>query len=350
LKKSFLHILFFFIAFVFFNSSAEAQKTDSIFHINGDILTGDLKNMAYGVATYKMDGMGTISVEDVKIKSIKSQKLFEIEMKDGSVNYGSLDSLDVSLGHVRKVTIVTKDSIIVVNIDDIVEIYPIKRNFWMRTSGNLGLGFNYTKGSNIASILVSGNLYYRKKKSYFLLEFTDNNTYQEKDLTAVQANASLAWQRILKKKWSAQAAFQASQNSELGTKLRLGYNMLGIRDIAYNNWNRLYAGVGFSLMQETPYDDSGITNDVSALIQVVWKVYKFTAPKINVDADISYLPYITNPSRNRVNINFNPSISIFSDNFKVGLTFYYNFDSDPPSGATSTYDYGTNLQLSYSFH
>ena len=103
-------------------------------------------------------------------------------------------------------------------------------------------------------------------------------------------------------------------------------------------------------MQETPYDDSGVTNDVSALIQVVWKVYKFTAPKINIDADISYLPYITDPSRNRVNINFNPSISIFSDNFKVGLTFYYNFDSSPPSGATSTYDYGTNLQLSYSFH
>ncbi len=70
-----------FHCFLFFNKAVEAQKTDSIYHINGDILTGDLKSMAYGVATYKMDGMGTISVEDVKIKSFKSKKLFEIEIE-----------------------------------------------------------------------------------------------------------------------------------------------------------------------------------------------------------------------------------------------------------------------------
>ncbi len=253
--------------------------------------------------------------------------------------------MDVSEDHVRKVNIITNDSIITVNIVDIVELYPIKRNFWMRTSGSFGLGFNYTKGSNVASILFSGDLYYRKKKSYFLLEFSDNNTYQEKVLTAVQATASLAWQRQLKNKWSAQAAFQASENSELGTKLRLAYNMLGIRDITYNNWNRLYAGAGFSLMQETPYDDSGVTDDVSVLIQMVWRVYKFTDPKINVDADISYLPYVTNLDRFRININFNPSISIFSDNFDIGLQFYYNFDSSPPSVQPLL----TIMELIYSF-
>ena len=29
-----------------------------------------------------------------------------------------------------------------VNIDNIVQIFPIKNSFWLRTSGNFGLGFN----------------------------------------------------------------------------------------------------------------------------------------------------------------------------------------------------------------
>ncbi len=350
LKIKIKYLIFLFIALLSFNKTSKGQKTDSIFHINGDILTGDFKKMDYGVASYKMDGMGTISVEDVKINSIKSKKLFEIKMKDGSIKFGSFDSSLVENNQVRKVNIITKDSIFTVSIDDIVEVYPIKQNFWMRTSGSFGLGFNFTKGSNVATIAVNGDVYYRKKKSYFLLEFSDNNTYQEKDLTAVQAVASFAWQRLLKKKWSAQIAFGVSQNSELGTLLRIGFNGIGIRDIAYNNWNRLYAGAGFALMRETPYDDSGTSDDVSALFQVVWRVYKFTEPKISVTADISYLPYLSDLERYRINVNLNPSISILSDNFKIGLQFYFNLDSSPPSGATSTYDYGINLQLSYSFH
>jgi len=43
-----------------------AQKTDTIVHINGNVLTGDFKRMNYGIVTWKMDGMGTISLEEPK--------------------------------------------------------------------------------------------------------------------------------------------------------------------------------------------------------------------------------------------------------------------------------------------
>ena len=57
-----------------------AQKTDTIVHINGNILTGDFKKMNYGVVTWKMDGMGTIDLEEPKIQTIISSKMFEIKM------------------------------------------------------------------------------------------------------------------------------------------------------------------------------------------------------------------------------------------------------------------------------
>ena len=90
--------------------------------------------------------------------------------------------------------------------------------------------------------------------------------------------------------------------------------------------------------------------DITGIVQVVWKVFKYTNPKVWVDANVSFLPYITGGPRYRTVFNLNPKVSIFSDDFKVGFTFYYNQDSKPPSNAPSKYDYGLNLQLTYTLH
>ena len=323
-----------------------SQKVDTIIHINGNVLTGDFKKMVYGVATWKMDGMGTISLEEPKISTIQSNKTFEIKMKNGFIYFGSFDTSNVD----RMVYIVFTNGRELIDISDIVEVYPIKRSFWSRTSGNFSLGFNYSKGSDVATISTSGNLNYRKRKSYFELSWDDNNTYQSDTLSSSKADIAFAWQRLLKDGWSVQAATGASQNSELGTKLRLDFNTIGIKDITYNSWNRFYSGAGLSVSRETSYTGGETNNDLAGLLTAVWKVYKYTVPKIWVDTDISFLPYITGDNRYRAIFNLNPRVSIFSDNFKAGFSFYYNYDSNPSSNAVSTYDYGINLELSYSFH
>ena len=119
----------------------QAQKTDTIVHINGNVLTGDLKRMVSGVVTWKMDGMGTISVEETKVNTIISKKQFQIKMESGVIFFGSFDA---SEDH-RMVYIVTGSERKLIPVHEIVEIYPIKKSFIMRTSGNFSLGLNYTK-------------------------------------------------------------------------------------------------------------------------------------------------------------------------------------------------------------
>ncbi len=344
-RRTIFLILFLFLMF-FGWRSVIAQKIDTIVHINGNVLTGDFKKMAYGVITYKMDGMGTISLEEVKVNTMRSIKQFEVKMKDGSILYGSMDTSSID----RKVNILTENGRKPIFIEDIVEIYPIRRSFWMRTSGDLSLGVNYSKGSDVATLAFSGNLSYRKKKSYFEYTWDNNNTFQQDSLTSSNINTVLGWQLLLKNKWSSMVSVGASQNSELGTKLRLALNMIGIRDISYNIWNRLFAGGGLTVVRETPYDNSGVTEDLAGLVHVAWKVYKYTAPKVWVDANCSFVPYLTDPGRYRVVINLNPKVSVFSNNFKIGFASYYNFDNQPPSDATTTNDWGINLQITYTFH
>ncbi len=343
--KEILYIAVFFSLLVSPLHKVMCQKTDSIYHVNGNILTGEIKNLSYGVLAWKMDGMGTISLEEGKIITLVSKKQFEIEMTEDLIYFGSFEASKLD----RTVYIVTTDKKVLVKIEDIVEVYPIKGSFWLRTSGNFSLGFNYSKGSGVAGLTFSGDIDYRKKVSYYNLTFDMNNTYQGDSLSSSKADIGFAWQRSIKNGWSSQAEISGSQNSELGTKLRGEFNLMGIKDFAYNNWNRLYAGGGLSFNHEIPYGDLASENDLAAIFQVVWRVYKYTHPKVWVDANISVLPYLTD-SRYRTVFNLNPKISILGDDFTVGFTFYYNYDSSPSENANSTEDHGINLQFTYSFH
>jgi hypothetical protein len=323
-----------------------AQKVDTIYHINQNILTGDFKKLNYGVVKWEMSGMGTISLETPKINNIKSNKQFEIKLKSGMLYFGSFDTTHVE----REVKILTADGPEHVKIDDIVEVYPIKKSFWLRTTGNISLGFNFSKGSDVASLAFSGDLNYRKRKSSYQLSWNNDNTFQADTLSSTNINLTLGYQRILKNYWSLGTFVGGSQNSQLGYKLRLNFTALGIRDIVYNWWNRYFIAGGLSVQRETPFEGSGEITDLAGIVTTVWKVYKYTEPKIWVDSDLSFIPYITGDWRYRVDFNLNPKIGIYSNNLQIGFKLYYSYDSRPPEKASSTSDWGINLTLTYSLH
>ena len=346
MKRIAIYRILFVVPLFLVLQKSIAQKTDTIIHINGNVLTGELKKMVYGVATWKMDGMGTISIEEPEINTIKSEKLFEIKMKNGLIHFGSFDTSRVN----RKVNIVTTESRMLVNIEDIVEIYPLSRSFWQRTTGNFSFGGNFSKGGNVGNIATSGNMDYRKRKSLFSISWDDNNTFQGDSLSSTKADFDLSWQRSLGNKWSFGLSTGLSQNTELGYKRKIDFNAIGIRDISYNDWNRFSVSAGFAVTSETPFDNSGTSEDLTGLVKAAWKVFKYTSPKVWVNANVSFLPYITGGPRYRTNLNLNPQVSLFSNNFKVGINFYYNHDSKPPSAGASKIDYGTTLQLTYTLH
>jgi len=342
-RNSIIAIIFLLLVSVF---TVKAQKIDTIYHINGNVLTGDFKKLNYGVVKWEMSGMGTISLETPKINNIKSNKQFEVKLKNGMLYFGSFDTTHVE----RKVKIMTAGGAELVTIDDIVEVYPIKKSFWLRTTGNISLGFNFSKGSDVASLAFSGNLTYRKRKSSLQLSWNNDNTFQADTLSSTNINATMGVQRTLKNYWSLGAFVGGSQNSQLGYKLRLDFTALGIRDIVYNWWNRYSIAGGLSVQRETPFEGEDETTDLAGIVTTIWKVYKYTEPKVWVDADLSFIPYITGEWRYRIDFNLNPKVGLYSNNLQIGFQLYYSFDSRPPENATSTSDWGINLTLSYSLH
>ncbi len=340
-KFPFLAIFFVLTTFV-----VSAQKIDSLYHINGNTLTGDFKKLEYGIVSWKMDGMGTISVEVPKISSFRSIKRYDIRLKNGNSYYCSFDSS----GFERKVNILTSSERKLVDIDDIVRIFPIKKSFWLRTSGSFGIGANYTKGSDLLTLNFTSSLDHRQERANYYFSWDNYYTYKADTLSSTKGDARLGWERLRREKLSFGTNIGMSQNSELGTKLRLDISVVGIYDFIFNDWNRLYTAAGISVQRETPYDTSEPTEDLVGKISLGWKVYKLTRPKIWVDADINFIPYLTSDERYRTDINISPKISLIGNNLKIGFKFYYSYDSQPATENASKEDWGANLEISYSFH
>ncbi|MGB5203331.1 MAG: hypothetical protein WBN63_04005, partial [Eudoraea sp.] len=227
MNKATLHIILFLFFIVTPQIKGLAQKTDTIVHVNGNVLKGDFRKMEYGVVTWKMDGMGTISVEEPYVNTFISSKQFEIKMKNGLIYYCSFEASETN----GKVILIRNGQQEEVFIDDIVEIHPIKGNFWKKFNGNISLGGNYSRSSDVTTIAFSGNLDYRNKKTFFNLIWNYNLSYQGDSLITQNSNIDLSWQRLLKKNWSTLVALGTSQNLQLGIKRRYNLSLGMIKDI-----------------------------------------------------------------------------------------------------------------------
>ena len=152
LYLKFIFLVFLTGAFI----STQAQKTDKVVLLNGDTLTGEILNMKLGMLTYKMDGPGTISIKWEYVTGIKSNKVFDFTLRNGEIIVAGLDSLFQSHHEI--------------NLNDIIEIIPIKDRFLTRLIGDVNLGFNYTKSNSILQSNFSSNIAYVIPKREFSLK------------------------------------------------------------------------------------------------------------------------------------------------------------------------------------
>jgi len=331
--------------FVTIGLSLFGQKTDTIIHVNGNVLLGEIKKLDNGIVTFKMDGMGTIKFELDKIKTFCSKKHFQVTVKSGMHYYGTIDTSSVS----RKVKLKVMNGCELLHLDDLVELYPIKKNFWLRTSGVFSLGFNFSKGSGIASLNSSAKLDYRNRKSYTVLNWSEYTTVQSDTLTSNKTDLSINFQRLIMRKWYFGLNSEASSNTELGLDLRILAGVSINKYLIQNYHNRLFVAIGTSGNREWADGGDTHTNNVEGLLGANYHYFKYTNPEINISTHVNAYPNFTTAGRWRVNYSLDAMVEVIND-FHVGISFYYNYDSKPVSSDASTNDYGIATTLSYSFH
>lgn len=332
---------------LFFTTNSLAQKTDTLIHINGNVMTGEIKRLVDGILFFKMTGMGTINVEAEKISSISSIKLLQIRTKQGDLIFGQVDTCITPL-YVKVGYGVNKKR---VRVLDIIEIYPIKAKFWKRLSGSFDFGIDYAKSTNMMRANSSGRISYRKKKSDLSTEWSTFASSQKIDtniITNQKADASITYKHLIKGRWLWSVTAGENSNSELGLDVRLYFGVNIQNDIIYTNRHHLYAQFGISQNREYTTDGNE-NNSPEGLLALSYNVFKHTRPEITLITNAKLYPNLKFNGRWRIDTNLELKYEVFR-NFFIGFKVYTNYDSKPNVSYAAKTDWGTTFSIGYTFN
>jgi hypothetical protein len=142
--------------------------------------------------------------------------------------------------------------------------------------------------------------------------------------------------------------FGWQQNTQLGLKNRFLINGSGGKMFIHNNHQRLLTGAGLSFNVEKTIDTAAYKKNLEGLVLIQFKKFRYSTPKISIDARYIFYPGISDWGRVRMDFQLNTKIEVFKD-FNVGLSFYDLFDNRPAAAAASKNDFGINFTLGYEF-
>ena len=312
-----------------------AQKTDKVYLKNGDVVTGEIKSMKLAKMTFDMNGPGDINIKWEEIIRLRSNKTFQVALQDGQILVTKLDSV---FFETQKI-----------GLDEMVEIIRIRNKFLQRLQGDVNLGFNYTKTSDITQFNFGSSTTYRIPKLETNLKLNSVVSRSSSDtITSKKLDATAGVLRTLNKRYYLMSYLGWERNTQLGLDNRYLLTGGGGKIIFNDNSKRLLAGSGLSYNREQFSDSSSFKGNLEAVGIVEFKKFRYTFPKINIDAQLNVYPSLSDWGRIRMNLQANTSIEIFKD-FSVGFTFYDNYDSRPSSDAASNNDFGVTFNIGYTF-
>ena len=319
-------------------------KTDVLEFHNGDRLTCELKVLQRGMLQVKTDGLGTIDVEWIRVKWVRSSGLFEVEDLLGRIYFGSLQPslADGKLDVVGLAGTHTLDLALVVRIEQ------LRRSFWKRLSGSIDVGFSHTSSSRLTQFSLEGSLRYRRP-SFELQLSADSLLSSQPEVPETRRNSlEFGYLRFRGRRQVAFGQVRLEQNRELGYDLRAGLRGGWGRYLLRHPGNDVLAAFGLNVNHEIPVEGVA-TDNLEGLIALDWEKFSFTTPKTDLSVRLLFYPSLSQWGRYRLDLNARVKQEIFRDLF-VSLKGYDSFDSEPATTGASRNDWSVSLGLGYSFH
>ena len=294
--------------------------------------------------TLSTDDMGTLSIKWEKIGHIKSKYIFDLDLENGEVLLGSLDTSSVQ----GQIVVKTEKDTLKLNKDEIVGITPIKSSFWDQIAGDLSLGINYAKSTTTGQLNFAGNGSFRSKEWATHSSLNSILSFQDQEQTASNQTLNFTGQRLLPNNWILGAQLSFEQNTELGIQLRTSIIPQGGYIFIQSNTNALWGVAGLSFNNENFTDTTASTLNLDGYAQLEYQIFIYDHPKTSLTTYLNAYPGLTDWGRFRSNYNISLDWEIMSDLY-WDLSFYFNYDNHPTGDATTT-DYGINTAFKYSFN
>jgi hypothetical protein len=338
------------------SNSVFAAKIAEVVLWNGNTITGEVKSLQQGKLKFKTDHAGTIYMEWEFINSVTSTNFFEVENRLGEFYYGMLSAGPEE----RKLVVIGPTQTVVLDMDQVVEIMPIRKSFWGRVDGSFNLGFSFTSADNILQYSIESDATYRQQKYSAKITVSSIQTRIQTEQedgedgfrdTTFRDNLDFAYTRYHKNRYFGSGTLAFTRSSELGIDLRSELGWVMGRTFVQSNRSRLSAAAGLTVSRETPISEDEEPSDyfLSAAIRGRYHFFLYNYPKTDISVELSVLPGITDWPRVRVNFNGSLKREIITD-FTVNFSISDAYDSQPAGGEDSAnHDLAVVLSAGWTF-
>jgi hypothetical protein len=339
-----IQIGLFLLTTLLYAISAHAQgRTDVVTLSNQDRITGEVVKLERGRLEFKTDDAGTLYLEWEKLAGVVAARLVEVVTVDGRRFLGTLGPAPD-----RSIAVVAPGGTTVLTMLEVANVGTIGSSFWSKLDGSIDVGFNYTRSSGVAQLNGNFDVMYTQPAARSRL--TASLTQTQKDDGSSRddrASIDMSYLKYPWRRWFFTAMGRLERNESLGLELRSqGGAAAGPRLV---NTNRAQVVTGAGVVVN---DERGVgvesTRNVEALLLFSMSYFTYDRPKTNIDIDFQYYPSLSDPGRQRVQLDAALKYELLKD-FFVSFTLYDSFDSRPPNPDADRNDIGIITSLGWSF-
>jgi hypothetical protein len=327
-----------------------ADKTDIVVLVNGDRITGEVKELLYGQLTYKTDDMGTIYIEWDKIVSLKTTQVLQVELADGRRFFGQAPEAASKSAALRLLSRTGGGVRVPVELamSDVVRVATTVEGeaFYKRLDGSVSLGYSFTQANNVAVASVSADVGSRNRKRRWSVALDGQVNSQTSAPSSERASLVSTLERFMPNRYYREGTLEFSRNDELGLDLRTLIGGTYGRYIVQRQGREWRAGAGLAASAETGSD--GIERQsLEAELTTTFRLFRLDSPKTNVTAGLNVLPSLSNWGRVRAETSIKARHELVHDLF-FELSFNDSYDNTPAEGS-KTNDWDVSTSLGYSF-
>ena len=175
------------------------DKTDVLIMSNGDRFRCEIKGLDAGVLYVSFDYIkGTTQVDWSKVHYVESTQLFLVKTQDGSSYTGRLSTAETEGARpVRIEVIEATEEKVVVERQQVVDMYQTSVNFWHRFNGDINSGLIYSKANQSKQYTFSAEVQYPRERWSVGAGFTSTLSGNTGATTATRNDGTLYFRRLL---------------------------------------------------------------------------------------------------------------------------------------------------------
>lgn len=332
LKKAIAPTTLITLFFVMLISPQAFAAADSLVMKNGEHLYGKIKALDRNVLTFST----AYSSSDFKIKwqqvaEVYSSRVFLVTDASGERYYGSINTDSTSHNHVL---VGNGSELMLISVEKVVYIRPIKKDFRSRFNASLSVGYNLAKANNLQQFTIRSNFGYDAERWNYKMGFNMVRSSQDEVDNVRRTDANLGVQYFLPKDWFVLASSDFLQNDEQNLKLRSTASSGVGKYLIHTNRTTLTLAAGVAWNNET-YTEADLDTRNSAEGFGGIDLNIFNMGDLSLRSIMSLYPGITEQGRIRGDFKFDIKYNLPLDFFvKLGTTF--NYDNQPVAGAPET--------------